>query len=97
MDPAGFGAMVIAPTVRFLGLFGPSGRRAAGRPRLAGRFAAGLPLVPWPLSARLTERAAPGRAVCEPAHTAHSYAWPDAYAAEVPLREKPYPLRKGRA
>lgn len=31
MDPAGFGAMVIAPAARFLAFFGPFGSRAGVR------------------------------------------------------------------
>lgn len=80
MDPAGFGAMVIAPAARFLAFFGPFGSRAGVRSPFAARSAAGLALVPGPLTARLAARPVPERAGSEPARTARSYAWPDAYA-----------------
>ncbi|GAA1594260.1 hypothetical protein GCM10009731_54680 [Streptomyces globosus] len=41
--------------------------------------------------------AGPACAGPQPARTAHSYAWPDAYARKVSLRKNLYPLSKGRA
>ncbi len=93
MDPADFGAMVIAPGAPVLGFSPPCALCAAARPRFRTALAAGLALAPCLLTVRFAARCAG----FEPAYTARSYAWPDAYACEVPLRKKPYPLRKGRA
>ena len=93
MDPAGFGAMVIAPAAPVLAFFEACAPRAEVRPRSRALPAAGLARVPCPLTVRFAAKCAR----LEPARTALSYAWPDAYACEVPLRKKPYPLRKGRA
>lgn len=93
MDPVDFGAMVIAPGAPVLAFCVPCALCAEAHPRFRAGLGAGLALAPCPLTVRFSARCAG----FEPARTACSYAWPDAYAWEVPLRKKPYPLRKGRA